>query len=167
MTRGEVEEEIRQKLSMLRVPQPEFRLPIEFQNDSLPFVEGEGPYFKWLRRIDGKTIDELVVEGPELVFLTMEHLTMAMARQVEKQTRTRKKAGLLTRLRAKGEYGAGLDNYSRKTWMDAHVRLMSAIHEGWGTRVRLKYDMMLKKFPLTKDERLDARVVDLTQFGID
>jgi hypothetical protein len=43
---------------------------------------------------------------------------------------------------------------------------MNSLHSGWGTRVQLNDEMILRKYPLTANERRDARVLDLSEFGL-
>ncbi len=161
MTREEVEEEIRADLAKLNCAQSDFSLPDCAPAD--PHVLGEGPEFTYIYRDKQRTVD-----GAELVFLFVEQMTVKLVRDAEELTREAKKAGFLARFRTKrGGFGCGADNYSRQTWMEGHVRLMSAVHEGWGTRVALNYEMMLRKFPLTPEERTNTRKLDLTAYGVE
>ncbi len=163
MTREEVEEEIRKALERLHIPQADFALPDVSPDDGTPSVEGKGPGFTWVIFENGVERDRRVVEGMEIVFLTLKRITGKIVRDLEEQTRSPKKVGLWKRLTTQsGEYGAGLDDYSRWTWMGAHIRIMEYIHRGWGKRMHLHYDMMLKRYPLTAEERLNARELDLS-----
>ena len=166
MKRVDVEEEIRGFLAQLKRPMPEFALATEPTGDGWPAVLGDGPAFTWVVTERGVERDRRVVDGHEVVFLCMEILTARFAREAEKKTRQIKRASLWTRLKARGDFGVGLDDYSRQTWMEGHVRLMKSLHSGWGTRVTLNYEMILRKYPLTANGRRDARVLDLSEFGL-
>ena len=59
------------------------------------------------------------------------------------------------------------DDYSRQTWIEAHERLMAHLRRDWGARLHHHYREMLARFPLTPQERANARRLDLSDFGIE
>ena len=168
MTRDEVNQLIRDMLAQLGRPDPEFSLP----SDHAPIVVvGDGPVFDRITIENGAEVDCQTIEGEQVAFLTLERFTAQIAREIESASRTAA-AGPLARVlrlfsRSRDAYITRLDDYSRQTWMEAQVRLMSALRADWGVRVELHHDEMLRRFPLTANERANARRLDLTVFGLE
>ncbi len=167
MKRMDVETEIRTTLARLRMPQPDYVLPSQPVEERDTHVEGQGPIFDWVVTHDETEVERRQVDGHEIVFLVMEAITAAVVRAQEEATRSYRKPGLLARLRGKTAMGGGFDDYSRQTWMDAHIRLMGSVHAGWGTRLSLHYEYQLRKYPLTPAERSQTRRLDLSVYGVD
>lgn len=59
------------------------------------------------------------------------------------------------------------DDYSRQTWIEAHERMMAHLRRDWGARLHHHFRQMLARFPLTPQERDNARRLDLSDFGIE
>ena len=168
MTRQELNELIRSMLVQLGRDEPDFELPTE--NADI-IVLGDGPIFDRITFDGGKEVDHQTVEGEQVAFLTLERITAQIAREIEGKSRSHSQtliAKLIGRLRRSPDaYITRHDDYSRRTWMDAQVRLMSSLRSDWGVRVELRHDEMLRRFPLTKRERENARRLDLSQFGLE
>ena len=169
MNRRDVETEITEALTKLHADCLPFSLPASATDSASWYVTGDGPHFILVNCVSDKILDETAVDGEELVYLAMSKLTVRMARDAEEETRKQAGGakGIWARLTGKTAFGAGYDDYSRKTWMDGHVRLMGALHQRWGARIALQYDEMLRKYPLTPKEKANTRNLDLTAFGVD
>ena len=170
MSRAEVERDIQRHLDCLNAPFGSFALADTPPKDGEGIVVfGDGPEFEWVQLRDHETHETRRIDGAEVVFLMLEHLTLTIARREEEQTRTQV-TGLkskLAKLFGRGDFGVGFDDYSRGTWIEAHARLMGALNAGWGTRVALHHEITLKKFPLTEMERKNQRRLDLSKYGVD
>lgn len=168
MTRDEVNHLIRDMLSQLGRPDPEFSLPSE---NAPIVVVGDGPVFDRITRDNGVEVECHTIEGEQVAFLTLERITAQIARDIESASRT-PSGGVVARVlrlfaRSRDAYITRLDDYSRQTWMEAQVRLMSSLRSDWGVRVELHHDEMLRRFPLTANERANTRRLDLTVFGLE
>ncbi len=170
MTLAEVEEQVRLDLARLNRPVPEFRYQRQSDGMATPHVEGNGLVWDWVVSERGIELERTPVDADELLFMTLSSMTGRMAQDEELRTRSalsdNRTRSVLSRMFRSTAHGPSVtDDYSRQTWMDAHVRLMSHLRRDWGVRVRHDYDATLRRFPLTPDERRNARRMDLTDFG--
>lgn len=98
----------------------------------------------------------------DLVYRCLRDLTRDMAQAAEERSRTYR--------RRRFAFGPPRptrdDDYSRATWIEAHVRLMTALHPHWGARLRGEHDALLRRYPLTAAERANARRLDLSSHGL-
>ena len=53
------------------------------------------------------------------------------------------------------------DDYSRATWMNAHISLMAHLRPEWGGRVARHYQEVLRFHPLSYEEERNARGLDI------
>lgn len=135
MTLEEVEEQVRIALERLRHPCPDFAF-------------------------DGAEPADL--DGEELLFATLERLTLHMVQHLEEETRPASQVAKIKRV-----FGArGPDRYSRQTWMTAHEKVMGSLRADWGDRVRVAHEATLRRYPLTPIERGAFRDLDLARFGL-
>lgn len=175
MTLDQIETEVRAALARLNRPDPGFRFARASDGSGAPHIEGDGPVWDWVCCERGKEVSRRPVEAQDLLFLTLSAYTARMAREAELRTRTRFEVaqrarpgfGGLVRKLSGAEPGAIADDYSRKTWMDGHVRLMAHLRRDWGVLQQQEYDAILRRYPLTPDERRNTRRLDLTAFGLD
>lgn len=171
MRRAEVEAELRDLLARVGRPEPVFTLDLRPRGDGTPHVEGDGPFFELVVDADGAETARETVDGHELVFRIIARATRLMVMAEEERTRTEEAPGWLFKLRriwpTALEGLIGTDDYSRATWIDAHVRLMTHLRSDWGARVRREHDAVLRKYPITTEERGNRRRLDLSDFGLD
>ncbi|WP_412507908.1 hypothetical protein [Roseovarius sp. SYSU LYC5161] len=101
------------------------------------------------------------LEAPEdWLFETLCALTRTMAQEAEATTRQ-------TWPRRFGKHRPTIDDdYSRRTWIEAHERLMAHLRQDWGARLHHHYKEMLARYPLTPQERANARRLGLSTFGL-
>ena len=147
-----------------------YRLDRQPRGDGTPHVEGEGPFFDLVVDDDGMERSRETVDGHELLFRILRRETRLLAMAEERRTRSDEVPEWLRRLRrwwpGALEGLMGQDDYSRATWIDAHVRLMTHLRSDWGARVRTENDAMLRRYPLTKTEQENFRRMDLGTFGV-
>ena len=162
-----VEAEVRSALVTLRHPKPEFSIPTSAPGDGTPHLEtAEDGYF-WVVVERGKEHSRIQVDEDEAFFLSMEILTRQMAQGEELRTRRMFEATGIRRALGMAPKPALRDDYSRATWIEAHERLMGAIRTHWAERIAQKYREILRRYPLTPQERQHARRLDLSAFGLD
>lgn len=171
MTLAEVEAEVRAMLDRLNRPCPGFEFDREPAGDATPHVEGDGPMFDWVISERGVVLARETVDAEDLLFLTLTSMTAAMAQGEELRTRTAHAvpAWRIDR-RVRGPSGHRAtqdDDYSRKTWMDAHARLMGHLRPHWAARIAKSYAETLRRYPLTPQEWRNARRLTLSEFGLD
>ena len=169
MRRGEVETAIGAALAQLG-QDADYRLDRQPRGDGTPHVEGEGPFFELIVDDDGMEKSRETVDGHELLFRILRRETRLIAMAEERRTRSDEAPEWLRSLRRwwPGALAGliGSDDYSRATWIDAHVRLMTHLRSDWGARVRTENDALLRRYPLTTSERENFRRLDLGGFGI-
>jgi hypothetical protein len=114
-----------------------------------------------LKQPDPGTSPPDPAEAPEdWLFETLCAITRTMAQEAEAATRT-------TRPRRFGAHRPTIDDdYSRRTWIEAHERLMGHLRRDWGARLHHHYREMLARYPLTPRERANARHLDLSDLGL-
>ena len=170
MTIAEMEAEIRGLLARLNRPRPEFRLDRWTRGDGTPHVEGDGPIYDVVIDADGREQSRESVDGYEVVYIVMRRLTRIIAMREEERTRRVLTPGWLgsvgERLPRPLALLVGHEDYSRATWIDAHVRLMDHLRGDWGGRVEEEHNRVLRRYPLTPDERRHTRVLDLSDYGL-
>lgn len=171
MRRGEVEAELAALLARLGQPNAGYALDLRPRGDGTPHVEGDGPFFELVVDADGAETARETVDGHELVYRIIARTTRLMAMAEEERTRSEEAPGWLVALRRiwPGALAGlvGADDYSRMTWIEAHVRLMTHLRTDWGARVQREHDAVLRKYPFTQDERKNRRRLDLSDFGLD
>lgn len=171
MRLAEVESAIREALGRLGPDHGTYTLDRQTRGDGTPHVEGEGPFFDLVVDDDGMEKTRETVDGHELVFRILRRETRLIAMTEERRTRAVDAPGWLLSLRrwwpGALEGLIGSDDYSRATWIDAHIRLMTHLRSDWGARVRTENGKMLRRYPLTKGERENFRRLDLGAFGLD
>ena len=170
MTIPEIEAEVRALLARLNQPRPDFRLDRQTRGDGTPHVEGDGPIYDVVIDADGREQSRESGDGYEVVYILMRRMTRIMAMREEERTRSVLTPGWM------GDFGArlprplalvvGREDYSRETWIDAHVRLMDHLRGDWGGRIRDEHDRILRRYPLTADERQHSRRLDLSAYGL-
>ena len=169
MRRTEVETAITEALGRLGRT-GDYRLDRQARGDGTPHVEGEGPFFDLVVDDDGMEKSRETVDGHELLFRILRRETRLMAMAEERRTRSDEAPAWLQSLRrwwpGALEGLMGQDDYSRATWIDAHIRLMTHLRSDWGARVRTENDAMLRRYPLTKTEQENFRRMDLGDFGV-
>ena len=167
---AEVEADVRAALGRLNVRRDGFTLDRQARGDGTPHVEGEGPFFDLVVDDDGMERSRETMDGHELLFRTLRRETRLIAMAEERRTRIITAPGWLLTLRrwwpAALEGLVGSDDYSRATWIDAHIRLMTHLRSDWGARVRTENDALLRRYPLTKHERDSFRRLDLRAYGV-
>lgn len=170
MRLAEVETAIAAALSEIGQSAAPYRIDRQPRGDGTPHVEGEGPFFELIVDDDGMERTRETVDGHELLYRMLRRETRLLAMAAERETRTVQAPGWVLRLRqwwpGALEGLVGTDDYSRATWMEAHVRLMTRLRSDWGARVKTENDAMLRRYPLTTAERENFRRLDLAAFGI-
>ena len=170
MTLTEVETEIRAQLARINLGEEAFTLDRQPRGDGTPHVEGESPFFDLVVDADGAEQSRETVDGPELVYRILRRHTRIVAQAEEERTRSVLPPawmGPVGRAVPTWVWAAfGAHDYSRATWIDAHVRLMDHLRGDWGARTRAEHDRMLSRYPLTPTERGFARRVDLSDFNL-
>ncbi len=170
MRLAQIDVTVRENLSRLNRNDPDYAIDTLPRGDGTPHVEGEGPFFELVIDDDGMERSRETVDGHELLFRILRRETRLMAMAAERETRTVVAPGWLTALRRWWpnalEGLVGSDDYSRATWIDAHIQLMTHLRSDWGARVRTENDAMLRRYPLTKVEHENFRRLDLSNFGI-
>lgn len=137
-----VEAEVRLRMFQLGAPVPRFRFEQTPIGDATPHIENtrakDGvPVYDWVISERGTEYDRKAVDGPELLFITLDSLTCSIAQNAE--------------------LGSRVNNYSRWTWMQAHIVLMTRLDPVWGNRVARHYDEVLLANPLSAEERAFSR----------
>ena len=170
MTIAEMEAEIRGLLARLNQPRPDFRLDRRTRGDGTPHIEGDGPIYDVVIDADGREQSRESVDGYEVVYIILRRLTRIIAMREEERTRRVLTPGWLgafgERLPRPFALLVGHEDYSRATWIDAHVRLMDHLRGDWGGRVEEEHNRVLRRYPLTPDERRHTRVLDLSDYGL-
>ena len=169
MRRAEVETAIGEALARLG-QDGGYRLDRQARGNGTPHVEGDGPFFELVVDDDGMEKSRETVDGHELLYRILRRETRQIAMAEERRTRRVDAPGWITSLRrwwpGALEGLVGSDDYSRATWIDAHVRLMTHLRSDWGARVRSENDAMLRRYPLTPGERDSFRRMDLGAYGV-
>ncbi|MBS1304223.1 hypothetical protein [Loktanella sp. SALINAS62] len=170
MTRTEIETEIRDLLAKLGQPDPTWTLDHAPRGDGTPHAEGDGPFYELVVDADGAEISREAVDGYEMIYQIMFRRTRAIAMAEEERHRITTPPVWLgklgTRLPDRLAGLIGSTNYSRVTWIDAHVRLMDHLRGDWGARAKSEHDCMLRRYPLTRDERAHFLKLDLRAYGV-
>ena len=166
----EVEAAIREALGRINRPFPGYTIDRTPRGDGTPHIEGEGPFFDLIVDDDGMERSRETVDGHELLFRILRRDMRLIAMAEERRTRTDTAPSWLKALR-KWWPGAlegliGSDDYSRGTWIDGHIRLMTHLRSDWGARVHTENDAMLRRYPLTKGEHEHFRRLDLSAYGV-
>ena len=141
-----VEAAVRQSMAQLGKDIPAFRFDRTPGGNATPHVElggteTGGPLFDWVISERGSESERRRLDGPELLFVTVESLTCAMAQRAELRSRT--------------------ETYSRWTRMQAHTALMARLDPQWGRRVAAHYAAVLAAHPLSPQERASGRTMDI------
>ncbi|RYH03093.1 hypothetical protein EU805_05000 [Salipiger sp. IMCC34102] len=169
MTLTEIETEIGAHLARLNLDPGQATLDRRPRGDGTPHVEGEGPIYDLVVDADGTEQSREAVDGHELVYLILRRRTRLIAQAEEKRTRqvfSPAWLGPVGQAMPKGLWALfGAHDYSRGTWIDAHVRLMDHLRGDWGARVQSEHDRTLRRYPLTPTERGFTRRLDLSAYG--
>ncbi len=170
MRRAEVEAAIGAALAEIGQSVVPYVIDRQPRGDGTPHVEGDGPLFELIVDDDGMERTRETIDGHELLFRMLRRETRLLAMAAERATRTVQAPGWLMRVRQRWpgalEGLIGTDDYSRATWIDAHIRLMTRLRSDWGARVKTENDAMLRRYPLTAAERENFRRLDLAAFGL-
>lgn len=141
MTLAEIEAEIIRQMARLGRDIAVFRFDRVSDGFATPHVEGDGPTFDWVIAERGIEQSRKTLDAEGLIFETLNSMTARMALDAEMQTRR--------------------DNYSRATWMNAHISLMAYLRPDWGGRVARHYQEVLRFHPLSYEEERNARGLDI------
>lgn len=141
-----VEAAVRHCMAQLGKDIPAFRFDRIPRGDATPHVEvgstvTGAPRFDWVISERGSESERRRLDGAELLFVTVESLTYAMAQRAELRSRN--------------------DDYSRWTWMQAHIALMARLDPKWGKRVAAHYAAVLAANPLSPQERGLSRTMNI------
>lgn len=166
MTRQELEAAVRAALARLNCPEPGFRFASYLVIDDAPILAGEGPDFLWRGGVPGDPAEPRAVDADEALYLTLELLTRRIVRDHEAAARARHPSSPLRRMLGLSPRRTVEDDYSRRTWMEAQARLMGALQPHWEARLRREQAALLKRYPLTPEERRNAKQLDLSGFGL-
>ncbi|MCB5198175.1 hypothetical protein LGQ03_02875 [Loktanella sp. TSTF-M6] len=170
MTRSEIEAEVRAMLARLQQPDEGWTLDAVPRGDGTPHVEGNGPAYTLVVDADGAEVSRETMDGYEVVYQLLRLQTRRMAMACEQSARKTTVPGWIAPIGAwlPGWLVAqlGTDTYSRSTWIDAHCRLMDHLRGDWGARVRGEHEALLRRYPLTRDERENFTVLDLRAYGV-
>jgi hypothetical protein len=142
-----VEAEVRRCMAQLGKDIPAFRFERGPRGDATPHVEIHtlmtgAPQYDWVISERGTEFERRTVNGPELLFITVESLTCAIVQAAELRSRCN-------------------DDYSRWTWMQAHIGLMARLDPDWGKRVAARYEAVLATYPLNPQEKAFSRTLDI------
>jgi len=162
-----VEAEVRRALENLCIPRPQFSFLRASFGDGNPHIEVIDDRIFWVSSERGAELFRILVDEDELFFLAMEIQTRRMAQDEELRTRTHFPATGARRFLGLGPKPKFRDDYSRATWIEAHVRLMGAVRPYWAERIASKYREVLRRYPLTPEEHKHTRRLSLTMFGLD
>ena len=141
MTLTEIEAEIICQMNRLGRDISGFRFDRVSDGMATPHVEGAGPMFDWVIAERGIEQSRKTLDAEGLIFETVNSMTARMALDAEMQTRR--------------------DDYSRATWMNAHISLMAHLRPEWGGRVARHHQEVLRFHPLSFDEERNARGLDI------
>ena len=166
----EVETAIRDALDQINRADPGYTIDRRPRGDGTPHIEGEGPFFDLIVDDDGMERSRETVDGHELLFRIVRREIRLISMSEERRTRQVSAPDWLKKLRrcwpGALEGLIGTDDYSRATWIDGHIRLMTHLRGDWGARVRRENDAMLRRYPLTKGEQENFRRLDLSAYGV-
>ncbi len=170
MRLAEVEAQLRDNLARIHRNNEQYCVPTRPTGDGTPHIEGEGPLFALIVDDDGREKSRETVDGHELLYRVLRRETRLAVMDLERRTRRVEVPPWVVPLRRvwPGALAGlvGRDDYSRATWIDAHVRLMTHLRSDWGARVQRENDALLRRYPLTPAERAQFRKLDLTEFGL-
>ena len=146
MALEEVEAEVTRLRSVWGLTEP-YRFLRERHDMGAPHIEGDIEPFQYVVTERGQDLERREIAAAELIFETVSGTAQGIAFREELRTR-----------------GAG--GYSRDTWMQGHIRLIGMVSEDWAVRVTRDYDELLRRHPLSHEERRHARRLDLSAFGL-